>query len=511
MKLAELINGVDIVDEDGNPAESWTGENPEISAITCRAQEVIAGGMFVAVKGFAADGHDFVEQAIARGAAAIMCEQPVDVDVAKVTVESSRKAMAEVAAAFFGHPSEEMMMIGITGTNGKTTTSYLIESILQAAGFTVGVIGTINFRYGGKVYNNAVTTPESIDLQCILADMKAAGVTHVVMEVSSHALDLFRVHKCCFDVALFTNFTQDHLDYHKDMEHYWACKRKLFTELLPASRGKTEYRGVLNTAVPKGQELAQELALPFYTCGDEQDNDVKALTAHFDLNGVSARLSTPQGEMEISSPLVGRHNLENILHAVAVGIAVGVSLDDIAVGIQSLENVPGRLERIVNVNQRFIYVDYAHTPDALENSLLALRSLTVDRIICVFGCGGDRDRAKRPKMGNIAARLSDLAVVTSDNPRTEEPEHIIDEIVSGLSKEGSLEYNLDGLKNGFKDKGYIVMVDRREAISMAVYASRPGDTILIAGKGHETYQVIGRQKLPFDDRLEAREALAGSL
>jgi UDP-N-acetylmuramoyl-L-alanyl-D-glutamate--2,6-diaminopimelate ligase len=509
MKLIELIDNIGKLSCDGSGSDLHTSCNPEINAITSRAQDVTPGDLFVAIKGFAADGHDYIDQALSQGAAAIVCEKPVHTNAATVIVENSRTALAKLAAVFYGHPSADLMIIGITGTNGKTTTAYLIENMLRAAGISVGVIGTINYRYGGKVFDNPVTTPESLDLQRMLSDMRAAGITHVVMEVSSHALDLHRVHQCHFDLAVFTNFTQDHLDYHKDMEHYWACKRKLFMELLPASPGKTKLRAVLNLAVPKGLELAREIDLPFLSCGDGMGNNLNAISAQFDLNGISARISSPQGQLDISSPLVGRHNLENIIHAVGVGIALEIPSKTIVAGIESLEKVPGRLERVPNAHGRFVYVDYAHTPDALENSLLALRALTADRIICVFGCGGDRDRDKRPKMGAIAGRLSDLVVATSDNPRTESPQKIIEQIVTGMMGTSELKYDSDDLMHGFKAKGYVVMVDRREAIELAVTASRPGDTLLIAGKGHESYQVVGHQKFSFDDRLEVQTALAG--
>ncbi|MEJ2158013.1 MAG: UDP-N-acetylmuramoyl-L-alanyl-D-glutamate--2,6-diaminopimelate ligase [Desulfobacteraceae bacterium] len=509
MKLAELISNVGALPKGCDASGDDPACNPEISTITCRSQDIIPGGLFVAVKGFAADGHDYIEQAVELGASAVVCERPAEVDIATVTVDNSRKALAELASVFYGHPSEDMVVIGITGTNGKTTTSYLIESILRAAGFSVGVIGTINYRYGGRLYDNPVTTPESVDLQRILSQMRQGGVTHVVMEVSSHALDLYRVHRCCFDLAVFTNLTQDHLDYHQNMEQYWACKRRLFMELLPAWDGKLRHRAVLNVAVPKGRELALEMTLPFLSCGENDESDIYALAAQYDLTGTSTCIHTPLGEANLISPLVGRHNLENILNAVGAGIAIELPLETIVQGVESLGNVPGRLERIANDHRRFVYVDYAHTPDALESALLALRALTPDRIICVFGCGGDRDRAKRPKMGSIAGRLSDLAVVTSDNPRTEPPQQIIEEIVAGMLPRCDLKYSMDELASGFKGRGYAVISDRRAAIGTAIRASRPGDTILIAGKGHEPYQVIGRRRLAFDDRAEAETALAG--
>ncbi len=483
--------------------------NPEINAVFCRAQEVVPGGLFVAVKGFIADGHDYIGQAVAKGAVAVVCESPTPADAVMVTVPNSRKALAELAAAFYGQPSMGLTVIGITGTNGKTTTSFVIESMLKQAGKAVGVIGTINYRFDGQCFDNSVTTPESLDLQRIMAQMCDSGVTHLIMEVSSHALDLYRVHGCDFDIGVFTNFSQDHLDYHQDMTQYWACKRKLFTDLLPASRKNAKWPVVINVEDPKGRELADEMTLPFIGSGQDAINGVRVLSAGFDLDGIQARIKTPKGVLAIRSSLVGRHNLENILNAVAVGVALDISLTDISAGIDSLANVPGRLERVFNKKQRFVYVDYAHTPDALENALLALRALTADRIICVFGCGGDRDRAKRSLMGAIAARLCDLTLVTSDNPRTEPPEQIIDEILVGVKQVSDRHYTSESLVQSFQGKGYAVAPDRRKAIRLSVAASRPGDTILIAGKGHEPYQIVGHAKLAFNDRQEAEAALAG--
>ncbi|RJQ66293.1 MAG: UDP-N-acetylmuramoyl-L-alanyl-D-glutamate--2,6-diaminopimelate ligase [Desulfobacteraceae bacterium] len=504
MKLAQLLTSVQpLVHGEALP------DDLEIRAVYYRAQLVEPGGLFVAVKGFAADGHDFIGQAVSRGAVAVVCERTARIDVPQIQVTDSRKALAALAAEFYGHPSRGMTVIGITGTNGKTTTSYLIESMLQAAGHATGVIGTVNYRYGGSFFDNPVTTPESLDLQRILADMRAAGTTHVVMEVSSHALDLLRIHACDVDVAVFTNLSQDHLDFHNDMDAYWASKRKLFDFFLPACKGKTALRAVINVDDPRGAELARILALPRLTTSQGQAADVHSLAARFDLHGISAQVQTPQGALKVRSALVGRHNLENILNAAGAGAALNLPPAAMQAGIAALDNVPGRLERIVDpAGQRFVYVDYAHTPDALENALKALRNLTQDRIICVFGCGGDRDRSKRPLMGAIAARLSELAVVTSDNPRTEAPDRIIDQILAGVRAVCQSNYAPAGLSGGFHEKGYVVEPDRRKAIGLALRASRPGDTLLIAGKGHEPYQIIGKDKLPFDDRIVARDALA---
>lgn len=510
MKLAQLIEAVR--SDSGASALPDVVENDtiEVNALFCRAQEVIPGGLFVAVKGYAADGHDYIPQAVARGAVAVVCERSVAADKAvMIPVQDTRRALAALAAEFYGHPSRHLTVVGITGTNGKTTTSYLIESILRAQGLSVGVIGTVNYRYDGRQMDNPVTTPESLDLQRILADMRSAGITHVVVEVSSHALDLQRIHGCEVDVAVFTNLSQDHLDFHHDMESYWASKKTLFFRYLPASSGKTQVRAVINTEDDRGGQLAAGLDLPHLTTGLDHRNDVWADALHYDRNGIRGDLHTPQGRLSFHSALAGRHNLENILTAAGVGIALNLPLTTIGSGIHSLNSVPGRLERVPNHDgRRYVYVDYAHTPGALENVLQALRALTAERIVCVFGCGGDRDRAKRPLMGAIAARLADLVIITSDNPRTEAPERIVEQILEGIGSADLRRYGGRELPAGYAGKGFCVEPDRREAIALGIRASRPGDTVLIAGKGHEPYQIIGREKRPFDDRQVALEALA---
>jgi len=485
-------------------------DTPQIGALFYRAQEVAPGGLFIAIKGHAADGHDYIDQAVERGAVAVVCERLVASRAIMIKVADSRRAMAALASAFYHHPSRHMTVVGITGTNGKTTISYLIESMLAANAIRAGVIGTINYRYGGQCHDNPVTTPESLDLQRILADMRSAGITHVVMEVSSHALDLQRIHGCDVDVAIFTNLTQDHLDFHKDMDAYWASKQRLFTDCLSASAGKTALRAVINTDDSRGRQLAGSLDQPLLTTGTDRACDIRPEAVRIDRDGIRAHVHTPVGGFDFQSGLAGRHNLENILNAVGAGIALGLPLAAIQSGIERLNRVPGRLERVTNHDGgRFIYVDYAHTPDALENVLQALRSLTVGRLICVFGCGGDRDHPKRPLMGAIAARLADLAIVTSDNPRTEAPDEIIAQIVSGMHPGPSVlrQFTITELTNGFDGKGYAVAADRREAIHLSIRLSRAGDTVLIAGKGHEPYQIIGRQKYPFDDRHVAQQAL----
>jgi UDP-N-acetylmuramyl-tripeptide synthetase len=505
--LADLLGCLELSEGSMAPFKPAVAEQV-IDSVHYRSKEVTPGGLFVAIKGFSADGHDFIADAVARGAVAVVSQRPVPTSLPVIQVQNSRKALALIAGGFYGNPSRHLHLTGITGTNGKTTISYLVESILTQAGFSCGVIGTINYRYAGQVRPNPVTTPESLDLQRILAQMQKAGVSHVVMEVSSHALDLFRVAGCQFDLAVFTNLSQDHLDYHGDLETYWRCKKRLFLEYLAAEPRSTRAAAVVNGDDAYGRELLSELALPKLSTGTTREAMIRPEDCRQDQDGIEARIHTPHGDFKFKSPLVGHHNLENILNATGVGVSLGLPLTTIAAGIERLKCVPGRLENVANPMGRFVYVDYAHTPDALENVLSSLRPLCKNRLICVFGCGGDRDRIKRPLMGEIAARLSDLALATSDNPRSEDPQTIISQILPGVRKAVSRRYNAEELAAGWTEKGYAVESDRKKAIRLAVTASRPGDTILIAGKGHENYQIVGGRTVPFDDRQEALLALA---
>jgi UDP-N-acetylmuramyl-tripeptide synthetase len=490
---------------DGDPSPI----DPDIGSIHCRAQNVRRGGLFIAIKGFEADGHDYVPEALKRGAAAIVAQHRINTGHVPVTVVSdTRRAMAALAARFYGHPSDRLCVVGITGTNGKTTSAYLIERILAGAKRNPGVIGTINYRYAGKTFDNPVTTPESIDLQRVLADMVAAGVSHVVMEVSSHALDLHRIDGCHLDVGVFTNLSQDHLDYHGTMEAYWACKRRMFTKHLGPMNPKPVKTAVINVDDPKGRQLAGLISGPCITTGRSGTAAVRVRNARLSRRGVTALFETPRGELAVRSTLVGRHNLENMLTAAGAALALDIPLEAIQEGIADLAVIPGRLETIPAPGNRFIYVDYAHTPDALEHVIGAVKALSDSRIICVFGCGGDRDRKKRPMMGNAAARLCDLSVVTSDNPRTEPPMQIIKDILTGVGETHARAYAPGDVAEGFTGPAYVVEPDRRAAIVLALRASRPNDTILIAGKGHETYQVLGRTKIAFDDRRIAAETIA---
>ncbi|MBA4366727.1 MAG: UDP-N-acetylmuramoyl-L-alanyl-D-glutamate--2,6-diaminopimelate ligase [Desulfobacterium sp.] len=504
MKLSELLKAIHINPEN----EICKTVDPEIVSMHYRADTVLPGGLFVAIPGLSADGHDFIDQALDRGASAVIVQKAVQKEGIFIQVEDSRKALSALAARFYSYPSEKMTMIGITGTNGKTTTSYLLESMLNALAIPCGVIGTINYRYGDKSFDNPMTTPESMDLHRILSEMVDDGISHVVMETSSHAIDLNRISDILFRVGIFTNLSQDHLDYHGDMDSYWACKKRFFTESLDTRQKKDQAIAVINCLDEKGEELrslleAQDTRPRIITIGLTANHDIQIKKSNITLSGITASIKTPKGDMEFSSPLVGQFNLENILCAVGSGCGLGLTISDMKKGIETFASVPGRLEPVINRSGRYVFVDYAHTPDALEKVLSALRSLTTGRLICIFGCGGDRDRSKRPIMGCIAGKQSDLCIITSDNPRTEDKMAIIQDILEGIHP----------IKTQVKDDaktpydGYMVEPDRKSAIQKGIDASLPGDTILIAGKGHETYQIIGKKKTPFDDRIEAEYML----
>ena len=480
-----------------------------IDSIHYDSRTVTPGGLFVAIQGHRSNGNAYIEDAIEKGAVAVLTEQEWSgsplISVARV--ENDRLALAAVSSVFYGEPSRELCVIGITGTNGKTTTAYLIESILIAAGFKVGVIGTINYRFGGQSFTNPVTTPESLDLMRVFRKMVDSGITHVVLEVSSHALDLHRVAFCEFDVGIFTNLSREHLDYHGDMETYWQCKRELCVGRLGIGSKRGRAAAIVNWDDPRGKELSGDVSVPCLRVGLSGDCEIRAQNIDLAMDGTSGNVHTPEGDFDFTSSLVGTHNVYNILSATGTAIWLGVPLETIQKGIKDLQGVPGRLECVANNIGISVFVDYAHTPDALENVLTVLRGLTSSRMITIFGCGGDRDRDKRPMMGATAGRLSDLVVLTSDNPRTEAPEAILSAIVEGAASVQSHQYDPRELANGFKTRGYVVEPDRRKAIALGLNAARFGDTVLIAGKGHETYQIVGETTIAFDDRIEARKVL----
>ncbi len=499
MRLARILNGVAVLDFRGDP-------ELEITGIAYDSRAVNPGDLFVALKGRNLDGHQFIEEALSRGALALVTEHPLPgrKAAALLRVPDARSALAKLALRFYEPPLHALNLTGITGTNGKTTTSYLLEAILLAAGRQPGVLGTVNYRYPGHRCPAPVTTPESLDLMRTLRAMADAGVTDVVMEVSSHALAQGRTRECPFRTAVFTNLSRDHLDYHLDMEAYFEAKSRLFRNLDRRGAG-TLTRGVINLDDPRGAELVRLTPVPVLTYGLSDGCAVRAEGIQLSPAGLTARLIAPQGEVAIDSALLGEFNVYNILAAAAAALSLGVDLAAVAAGVHSLQSVPGRLESVANSRGISLVVDYAHTPDALGKALQALRALTTGRLIVSFGCGGDRDRGKRPEMGRIAAGIGDLVIVTSDNPRTENPAAIAAEIEVGIRASG-LERIPSGAEGRPTDRGYLVELDRRSAIRRAVALARAGDAVLIAGKGHEDYQIIGAERRSFDDRIEAAEA-----
>jgi UDP-N-acetylmuramoyl-L-alanyl-D-glutamate--2,6-diaminopimelate ligase len=493
MRLRELLSEVAGAEVAGSAEIDITGVDHDSRAAA-------PGSLFVCIRGFRQDGHTFIGDAAGRGAAAVVVEDDparliIPPGLTVIRVANSRSALARLAARFFAHPSRQLRLIGITGTNGKTTTAYLAESILRAAGHRVGLLGTIEYRCGATTFPGERTTPESSDLQRLLARMRDMGAWGATMEVSSHSLMLHRVEACEFDVAVFTNLTQDHLDFHGSMERYADAKAELFRDLGKARVKPGIAAAVLNADDPWADFMAQRTTARVVRFSLTSSADLSVRTAQFDLAGIRASLLSRWGPFEVASSLVGRHNLANILGAACACLHLGIPRQVVEAGIANLTAVPGRFEK-VEAGQPFgVVVDYAHTPDALERVLTFAREYARGRLIVVFGCGGDRDRGKRPRMGEVAARLANAVFVTSDNPRSEDPDAILTEIVAGIKKT---------FANG---GGHATIPNRREAIGAALASARGGDLVVIAGKGHETYQILRDRTIPFDDRVVAREAL----
>jgi UDP-N-acetylmuramoyl-L-alanyl-D-glutamate--2,6-diaminopimelate ligase len=451
----------------------------EIADLAYDARDATAGSLFFCVPGSRADGHEFAAEAVANGAVALVVERPLELEVPQLVVEDARRAMGVAADEFFERPTEELEVVGVTGTSGKTTTAFLLYSILAAGGRRPGLLGTIESRVGGERRPALRTTPEAIDLQRSFREMLDGGDRSCAMEATSHGSELGRLNRVRFSALVFTNLTQDHLDFHGTIERYFDAKRRLFTEERPPA--------AVNVGDPYGRRLAEELQGHdrLVTFGFADDADLRP--DGLDLGPRGARFTA--GGLELETRLRGRFNVENVLGAVAAARLLGIEDEAIARGVKELRGVPGRFEAVDEGQPFAVLVDYAHTPDSLENVLRTARGLTQHRLICVFGCGGDRDRGKRPLMGRIASELTDLAIVTSDNPRNEEPDAIIGEIVAGASGEVEVE------------------PDRREAIARAIGAASEGDVVVIAGKGHEQGQQFADHTVPFDDRDVAREAL----
>jgi UDP-N-acetylmuramoyl-L-alanyl-D-glutamate--2,6-diaminopimelate ligase len=483
MKLGELLRELPVLQVGADAAS-------EVLSLAYNSREVRPGSLFFAIQGEKADGHIYIPQALERGAVAVVSDRPAPPELIHcwIQVPAVRRALADASRVIFAHPEQHLQLIGITGTNGKTTTSYLVESVLRAPGVPCGVFGTIEYRMGGKAQVATNTTPESLDLLSYFAELVKAGGKAAVIEVSSHALAQERVWGFQFAVAIFTNLTQDHLDYHKDFEHYFQAKRRLFEGL----GAPPPDCAVINTDDPWGVRL---LELPYFerlTYGLNGDAQVRPLQVKSTPTATEARIATPAGELRIASPLVGRANLANILAAIATGVAMGITGAKIEEGIANLEAVPGRFERIYEGQPFLVVVDYAHTDDALKNVLKTARELTRNRLIVLFGCGGERDRTKRPRMGEAAGSLADFVVLTSDNPRSEDPLLIMSDALVGLQRTG---------------KPYLAEVDRGIAVRKVLEEAREGDVVVLAGKGHETYQILKDGKVDFDDRAVARQAL----
>ena len=489
-KLSQLVKGFPIQ----NVMETL---EKEISSIAFDSRKVTPGSLFVAIPGLKQDGSRFIQDAIQRGAVAFITELPIDHlhalglvsnGLTAICVDDSRKALAWVSAAHYGHPSRNMNLVGISGTNGKTTLTYILETLYQTRGVETGVIGTINYRYGNFQAPASVTTPESLDINRMLADMDEYGIRDCFLEVSSHSIALKRVAEMHFSLGVFTNLSRDHLDYHDNMEDYKNIKKKLFLDHVME-------RQVINIDDPVGKEIVSETTRPTLTTGIDQAADIRAEHCVLSETGSRFTLKTPSGIREIRTHLLGRHNIYNLLSGAGAAYAQEFSLDEIQQGLQAINHIPGRFER-VDCGQDFsVVVDYAHTHEALANALTAARALTSRSILVVFGCGGDRDRGKRKEMGRVALELGDFTVITSDNPRTEDPEQIIEDILKGVPAESK------------KSQDYIVLADRKQAIEYAVDNAHSGDLVLIAGKGHENYQILNSGTIHFDDREIATNAI----
>ncbi len=508
MRFSELLATLPPALAPSSIAQPLSGD-PAIRSLTYDSRRVAPGELFVALRGVHTDGHAYLPQALRLGASALLVEAwPTDLsrgEVAVAVVPDTRRALAPIAAAFFGHPARELTLIGVTGTNGKTSTTYLVEAMLKQAGRRVGLIGTVEVRYGEVRQRSINTTPESLDFQHTLRAMRNRGVEIVVMEVSSHGLALGRIAGCGFGVAAMTNVTQDHLDFHGDMDAYLRSKLLLFQQHLNKDGGAIV--NLDDAAAAMFLAAAESAGARVVRVSQRADSeaDIRIENSSITLDGSDVTLRTPSETLALHLPLVGAFNLENLLVAAGIAWALGLPSEAIARGAAACLQVPGRVERVENSAGAApaVFVDYAHTPDAVEKLLCALRPLTRGRLIAVFGCGGDRDRGKRPLMARAVARWADCAIATSDNPRTENPESILDDVARGLGEMRRVEPA--ELRTG---RGcYARVSDRRSAIELAIAAAQLKDTVVIAGKGHEDYQIIGHEHLPFDDRREARRAL----
>ncbi len=482
MLLKELVSGLEL--------EKTAGSlNVPVEGLAYDSRKVKQNYLFACLRGSKYDGHGFAGEAVRKGASCILCESETDESrVPGIVVKNSRRALSAVSAKFYGFPSRSMNVVGITGTNGKTSVAYLCEAVGKEAGFNPGVMGTINYRWGGRILPAPQTTPESLETQDILSQMKSRGCDYVFMEASSHGISQHRLDDVTFKSAVFTNLSPEHMDYHSDIEDYFAAKAALFDKLLSPSGS-----AVINTDDSYGRRLAEGFASRKLTCGVEGPADVTASEVSLGSDGAGFTLASDFGSGRVSIKLLGMGNVYNALSAACVGFLCGVEFQTVVNALEKVESIKGRFEIIDRGGDFTVAVDYAHTPSALGLLLDSARKFSGGRIITVFGCGGDRDRSKRPAMGAIAALKSDFSVLTTDNPRGEDPRSIISEIEEGFIAEGKINYE--------------VVTDRKEAIGLAISAARKGDIVLIAGKGHETYQILKNTVIPFDDSEIAKEAL----
>ncbi len=498
MTLQELLAPFDVVKLSGDL-------QAEVVSITEDSRSVGPGSVFVAIQGTQVDGHQFVNQAFAQGATAVVVEEGGfqgdghEISLtgsAFIQVKNSRKTLGLLASQLYGNPSQHLKLVGVTGTNGKTTVTHLAASLLETQGHQVGLLGTVGYVFGKERREASHTTPAPVQLQDMLGEMVRAGTDVGVLEVSSHALALDRVAGCEFDIVVFTNLTQDHLDFHHTMDDYFQAKLHLFTDYVADGQKPGPKRALVNSDDPWAPLVLEQCAVPVWTFGIHAQADIQAEEVQLGMDGTKFMVNSPLGRMTITSQLVGEHNVSNMLAAIGVGLEMGMSLGSLEQALQAVSNVPGRFERIQEGQDFTVVVDYAHTDDALQRLLEAAENIKQGRIITLFGCGGDRDPGKRSKMGQVAVRKSDLVIVTSDNPRTEDPQTILADIEKGieaLPQEARCSYH--------------TIADRAQAIQGAIEEARTGDLVLIAGKGHEDYQILGTQKVHFDDREEARKAI----
>ncbi|WP_209125466.1 UDP-N-acetylmuramoyl-L-alanyl-D-glutamate--2,6-diaminopimelate ligase [Alkalihalobacillus sp. BA299] len=461
--------------------------NPTITSIEMDSREVQVGSLFVCIKGFTVDGHDYVDQAIANGASAILAEHEMQASVPVIVVNDTKRAMAILSNHFYDYPTTKLSLIGITGTNGKTTVTHLIEKVLNDMGELTGLIGTMYTKIGQQTFETKNTTPESLTLQKTFKQMVDQKVSTAIMEVSSHALHLGRVRGCDFNIAVFTNLTPDHLDYHETMEAYKFAKGLLFSQLGNTYNQPSKKIAILNDDDQATEEYKKMTAAQVVTYGINEKSDIRAKNIQMKAGGTSFTLTTPVGSTDVSLRLIGKFSVYNALAATAACLVQGIPLVNIKKSLESIQGVSGRFETVEAGQDFTVIVDYAHTPDSLENVLMTIKELAKGKIYCVVGCGGDRDRTKRPIMAQIAVKYADQTIFTSDNPRSEQPEAILIDMESGV-----------------KGENYTSIVDRREAIEYAINQAKENDVVLIAGKGHETYQIVGKNVFTFDDRAVAR-------